>query len=216
MDINGISKTVTSTGGVQLGEQTGLQQKDFLQMLLAEVNNQDPLQPKNSTDFVAQLAQITSVENLESLNNSINGVVSSMQYSQAMQATGLVGKTVTVPTSVVEASGEESIQGEVSLPANAESVRVLVSDAIGQIVGEVDLGKQAKGNTTFDTSSLDLDSGVYSISAIATNGGEQLKVPVSISSKVESVVIPGGGSEVELNVAGIGAMPLSQISRVSE
>ncbi|MTI12489.1 flagellar hook assembly protein FlgD [Sansalvadorimonas verongulae] len=216
MDINGISKTLTSNGGVQLGESNGLQQKDFMQMLLAEVNNQDPLEPKSSTDFVAQLAQITSVENLESLNDSISGMVSSMQYSQAMQATGLVGKTVTVPTSVVETTGEEGIQGEVSLPANAQSVRVLVSDAIGQIVGEVNLGAQARGDSKFDTSSLNLDPGVYSISAIATNGGEQLKVPVSISSKVESVVIPGGGSEVELNVAGIGAMPLSQVSRVSE
>ena len=216
MDINGVQKTLTSSGSVQLGETNGIQQEDFMRMLLAEVNNQDPLEPQSSTDFVAQLAQITSVENLESLNHTMNGMVSSMQYSQAMQATGLVGKTVTVPTSVVEANGEESINGEVSLPTNADSVRVIVSNAIGQIVGEIDLGKQASGGVNFDTSSLDLDPGVYSISAIAANAGEQLKVPVSLSSKVESVVIPGGGGEIELNVAGIGAMPLSQISRVSE
>ncbi|CAM3442847.1 flagellar hook assembly protein FlgD [Parendozoicomonas haliclonae] len=217
MDINGLSqKTVTNTGGVQLGESAGLQQKDFMQMLLAEVNNQDPLQPKSSTDFVAQLAQITSVENLENLNQTLSGMVSSMQYSQAMQATDLVGRTVTVPTSVVEINDGDSIRGEVSLPTIADSLRVLVSDASGQIVGELDLGQSSAGRQAFDISELDLDAGVYSLSAIATSGGEQLKVPVSLTSSVESVVIPNGGTEVELNIAGIGAMPLSQIARVGE
>ncbi|WP_281647140.1 flagellar hook capping FlgD N-terminal domain-containing protein [Parendozoicomonas sp. Alg238-R29] len=214
MDVNGISKSVTNSGSVQLGESNGLQQRDFLQMLLAEVNNQDPLEPKSSTDFVAQLAQITSVENLESLNQTMTGAVNSMQYSQAMQATGLVGKTVTVPTSVIEVEEGKSVSGEVAVPSNADQLRVIVSDANGQIVGEVDLGKASKGLVNFDTSSLDLDAGVYSISAIASNGDEQLKVPVAISSEVESVVIPGGGSEVEVNIAGIGAMPLSQIARI--
>ena len=214
MNVNGI--TPTNNGGVQLGGSASLQQKDFMQMLLAEVNNQDPLEPQSSTDFVAQLAQITSVENLESLNQSINGMVSSMQYSQAMQATDLVGKTVTVPTSVVDLAEDGVVKGEISLPTRADQVRLLVTDASGQIVGEVNLGSANAGTLNFSTESLDLDKGFYALSAVATAGGEQLKVPVSVSGEVEGVVIPGGGMEVELNVAGVGAMPLSQVTRISQ
>ena len=163
---------------------------------------------------IGQLAQITSVENLNSLNSQITGLVSSLQYSQAMQATDLVGKTVTVPMNVMELENSGTMTGEVQVPANADRVQVFIQDASGQVVSSMDFGAQYSGTVPFTTD--DLAKGMYSISAVATYGADDQSVPVALSTKVNSVVIPGGGKEIELNLAGIGAMPVSQVSRIEQ
>ncbi|WP_211827075.1 flagellar hook assembly protein FlgD [Kistimonas asteriae] len=217
LDIPGLSGSSSSSGttGVSAANSTsGMGQEEFMQMLLAEINNQDPLNPQSSSEFVGQLAQITSVENLSSLNSQITGLVSSLQYSQAMQATDLVGKTVTVPINIMELESSGTMTGEVQVPVSADRVQLYIQDASGQIVDSIDLGAQASGTVPFTTDSL--AKGMYSISASATYGTEEQSIPIALSTKVDSVVIPGGGKEIELNLAGIGAMAVSQVSKIQE
>lgn len=216
IDIPGLTGS-SSTSGVKgvsaaSGSSKNLGQEEFMQMLLAQINNQDPLEPQSSSEFVAQMAQITSVENLDRLNAQMVGLVSTMQYSQAMQATDMVGKTVTVPINVMEIDSSDTMSGEVQMSVSAENVNVFIHDATGEIVESIDLGAQTSGNVLFTTNNL--AKGMYSVSAIATNGTESQSVPIALSAKVDSVVIPGGGREVELNLAGIGAMPISQVSKI--
>lgn len=215
LDITGLTGSSSSSGiqgasGTAGASQMG--QEEFMQMLLAEINNQDPLNPQSSSDFVAQLAQITSVDNLSNLNSQIAGLVSSMQYSQAMQATDLVGKTVTVSANIMELESSGTIAGEVRMPVSAENVQMFIHNARGDVVKTMDLGAQVSGSVPF--TSDDLPEGVYSVSAIAVNGTTEQSVPVALNAKVDSVVIPGGGKDIELNLAGIGAMPVSQISKI--
>ncbi len=212
--LSGSSSTSGTTGASAVAGTNQMGQEEFLEMLLAEINNQDPLNPQSSSEFVGQLAQITSVENLNSLNSQITGLVSSLQYSQAMQATDLVGKTVTVPMNIMELENTGSMSGEVQVPVNADRLQVFVQDANGQVVSSMDFGPQYSGTVPFTTE--DLAKGIYAISAVATYGADTETVPVALSTKVDSVVIPGGGKEIELNLAGIGAMPVSQVSRIGQ
>lgn len=215
LNIPGLSDSSSTPGTSGVRAANGTQkmgQEEFLQMLLAEVNNQDPMNPQSGSEFVSQLAQITSVDNLNSLNKQVTELVSSLQYSQAMQATNLVGKTVTVPINVMELESSGTMSGEIQLPANADKVQIFIQDANGQVVSSMDLGAQSSGTVPFTTD--DLAKGMYAISAVAVVGAEEQSIPVALSTKVNSVVIPGGGQEVELNLAGIGAMPVSQVSRI--
>ncbi|MCK5893245.1 MAG: hypothetical protein KAG53_02290 [Endozoicomonadaceae bacterium] len=215
LDITGLAGSPSSSGTKGVSGTAGasqMGQEEFMQMLLAEINNQDPLNPQSSSDFVAQLAQITSVDNLSNLNSQIAGLVSSMQYSQAMQATDLVGKTVTVSANIMELESSGTIAGEVRMPGSAENVQMFIHNAQGDVVKTMDLGAQVSGSVPFTTD--DLPEGVYSVSAIAVNGTTEQSVPVALNAKVNSVVIPGGGKDIELNLAGIGAIPVSQISKI--
>ncbi len=69
----------------------------FLELLVAQMNNQDPLSPQENGEFIAQLAQFSTVEGIENMNTSMEALLSGYQSSQALQASSLVGRTVIVP-----------------------------------------------------------------------------------------------------------------------
>ena len=69
----------------------------FLNLLVAQLNNQNPLEPQGNGEFIAQLAQFSTVEGVEKLNSSMETILSGYQSSQALQASSLVGRKVIVP-----------------------------------------------------------------------------------------------------------------------
>ncbi len=71
---------------------------EFLNLLVAQLNNQDPLAPQDNGAFIAQLAQFSQVEGIGKLNTSMESLLSGYQSSQALQASSLVGRSVIVPT----------------------------------------------------------------------------------------------------------------------
>src|SRR5690625_3576520 len=73
-----------------------LGKNEFLQLLVAQLNNQDPLAPQENGEFIAQLAQFSTVEGIEKMNGSMDAMVSGFQSSQALQASSLVGRTVVI------------------------------------------------------------------------------------------------------------------------
>ena len=77
------------------GDELGKDQ--FLELLVAQMNNQDPLSPQENGEFIAQLAQFSTVEGIGNLNTSMESLLSGYQSSQALQASSLVGRTVIVP-----------------------------------------------------------------------------------------------------------------------
>jgi flagellar basal-body rod modification protein FlgD len=88
------SKNSSTTG--QAGSALG---KDaFLQLLVTQMKNQNPLDPQDNGEFVAQLAQFSSLEGIQSLNDSVNGILTGIGSSQALQASSLVGRSVIVQT----------------------------------------------------------------------------------------------------------------------
>ena len=71
-----------------------LGKNEFLELLVAQLNNQDPLSPQENGEFIAQLAQFSQVEGIEKLNSSMGSLLSGYQSSQALQASSLVGRKV--------------------------------------------------------------------------------------------------------------------------
>ncbi|MBP7824103.1 MAG: flagellar biosynthesis protein FlgD, partial [Pseudomonas sp.] len=73
-----------------------LGKNQFLELLVAQLNNQNPLEPQGNGEFIAQLAQFSQVEGIEKLNSSMGSLLSGYQSSQALQASSLVGRKVIV------------------------------------------------------------------------------------------------------------------------
>lgn len=91
---------IQSVGGVEAGasgasQRLGLSQEDFLKVLLAQLSFQDPLDPLDNKDFMAQLAQFTSLEQNRQINDKLDTMLT---FNAAGQAVGLLGRTVEVRT----------------------------------------------------------------------------------------------------------------------
>ncbi|MDM4772918.1 flagellar hook assembly protein FlgD [Solimonas sp. SE-A11] len=91
--------------GTGLGELTrsGVSQEDFIRLFLTQLNFQDPLEPVDNREFLAQLAQFSSVEQLRTLGENIDALLGVQASGQAL---GLLGRTVEVATESGSAIGQ--------------------------------------------------------------------------------------------------------------
>jgi flagellar basal-body rod modification protein FlgD len=83
-------QSLTSTAAAATGNSLG--QTDFLNLLVAQLKNQDPLNPMKDTEFIAQLAQFSSLQEMSSLNSTMGAYVTQQTY---MNAINMVGKQIT-------------------------------------------------------------------------------------------------------------------------
>ena len=211
---SGASSSTASTAiSGALGEQ------QFLQLMVAQLQNQDPTQPMQSGNFLGQLAQFGTVSGIQGLQSSFSQFTSSMQSNQALMATSLVGHSVLAPGSAGSLSAGGSISGAVDLGSAASDVVVGVYDSSGQLVNSVDLGPQAAGQVPFswngqNSNGVLMPAGTYQIKANVINGSSTVAANTLIAANVDSVSL-GGSQGIMLNLSGMGSVPLSAVTQIS-
>ncbi|UUD64985.1 flagellar hook assembly protein FlgD [Pseudomonas seleniipraecipitans] len=191
----------------------------FLNLLVAQLNNQNPLEPQGNGEFIAQLAQFSTVEGVEKLNSSMETILSGYQSSQALQASSLVGRKVIVPVDKAMVDTSESFKASAVLPTSSSNVYVNVYDSAGSVVSRINLGEQKAGNVSFiwdgkDSSGNVMKPGTYRFEAQATYGNETKGLYTLLPANVDSVTL--GGNELMLNLAGVGNVPLSQVQVIGQ
>lgn len=191
----------------------------FLNLLVAQLNNQNPLEPQGNGEFIAQLAQFSTVEGVEKLNSSMETILSGYQSSQALQASSLVGRKVIVPVDKAVVDTSESFKASAVLPTSSSNVYVNVYDTSGAVVSRINLGEQKAGNVSFiwdgkDASGNVMKPGTYRFEAQATYGNETKGLYTLLPANVDSVTL--GGTELMLNLAGVGNVPLSQVQVIGQ
>lgn len=197
-------------------------QTEFLELMMAQLENQDPLSPQNNTEFIAQLAQFSSVEGIQSLNSSVNGLVDSFKSSQALQASALVGRKVQIEGSSSIAKQGDGMSGSIEVPEGARDLLAVVKDASGKGIAEInvseymsDSGSYPSGKIPFEWDGLDkegnpLPAGTYTISATAVVNGNSQTLDTNVNVNVDSVTM-GTAGQITLNLAGYGSMALSDV-----
>ena len=103
-----------------------LGKNEFLELLVTQLNNQNPLEPQENGEFIAQLAQFSTVEGVEKLNSSMETMLSGYQSSQALQASSLVGRKVIVPSDKAVVDTSETFQASQVWPTSSRNVSVNV------------------------------------------------------------------------------------------
>jgi len=213
-DSLGLSQnTQTSTGSTnELGKDA------FLKLMLAQMQNQDPLSPMENGDFISQLAQFQSVSGINELSTTFSEFATSMQSNQALQASALIGRQVLVDSGTAALGDTGSVDGAAVLPASTTSMNVYIYDATGQLVRTINMGEQSAGEIEFSWDGLDdsgnrLPAGQYDITAEAASDGENYELATAIYSTVDSVVL-GGSNGITLNVNGQGEVPMSIVSKI--
>ncbi|HLF12595.1 MAG TPA: flagellar hook assembly protein FlgD [Gammaproteobacteria bacterium] len=199
-------------------EEDSLGQQEFLQLMITQLENQDPFKPLESGEFLGQLAQFGTVSGLAELQTSFNTLAGSLVSNQALQAAALVGRSALVASAVTALDEEgQTVQGAVDLPTSSSSVRLEIRDASGQVVRELDLGAQAAGLVRFvwdgqTDGGAAAAPGRYSLAAQYRDGGQMSAAETLISAPVESVVLGARGFAVHLR--GLGEVPFSAVREI--
>ena len=202
-------------------DSSSLGKTDFLKLLVTQLNNQNPLDPQDNSEFVAQLAQFSSLEGMENLNSSMTSLLSSYQSSQALQASSLVGSSVIVQTNSALVDTSSSLNGTVVMPSSGSNVNVKIYDSAGGLVKTLSLGDQSAGNIDFiwdgtNASGEAVSPGNFTFVAEASLNGTTTALATYLPATVNSVTLGQDGAEMTLNLAGIGSVSLSQVKTIGK
>lgn len=207
-------------GQQQVSRNSSLGQADFLHLMTEQLKNQDPLKPLDNAQFLGQLAQFSTVQGIEGMQGAMSAMASVMESDQTLRAAALVGHDALVDVGSVKLAEGAGLRGEVSAPS-AGPVTFDVLDASGNRVRRMTLEASAAGGTPFEWDGRNeagelVPAGTYTFRAVAGTGdpsapGADL-LDVRATARVDSVSIEPNG--LFLNLAGMGAFPLSAIHRI--
>jgi flagellar basal-body rod modification protein FlgD len=211
----GSGSASSAASGINLGG------TDFLTLMLAQLQNQDPTSPVDSNTFLTQLAQLSEVQGITSLNTSFSALSGSLSSNQALQASSLLGHQALVTSGTATLAANGTITGAVSVPQTTSQVTLNISDSTGALVGQINLGAQSAGLANFSWSGAESNgsqapAGTYTLSAQyagQTSGGTAASTLVN--GTIESVSMGAGSTGLTLNVAGIGSVPFSSVQQIS-
>lgn len=198
-----------------------LGKNEFLELLVAQLNNQNPLEPQSNGEFIAQLAQFSTVEGVEKLNSSVESIMSGFQSSQALQASSLVGRKVIIPSEKAVVDTSETFKASLVLPQSSSNVFVNVYAADGSLATRINMGAQEAGQVSFMWDGKNSDGetmppGTYKFEAQASIDGENKGLYTLLPANVDSVTLGQGNGELLLNLAGLGSVPLSQVQIIGQ
>jgi flagellar basal-body rod modification protein FlgD len=132
-------------------------QNEFLKLMIAELNNQNPLDPQDNGEFIAQLAQFSTVEGLDKLNTTADGMSDGMRSSQALQASSLVGQSVIVEGNTLGLLLNKGIvSSQTDLPESATDLKLNIEDEDGRLLEQISLGNHGKGEMSVRWDGLNL------------------------------------------------------------
>ena len=125
-----------TTGSTELAaaQQPVLGKDDFLNLLITQLQNQDPLNPTDSTEFTAQLAQFSSLEQLSNVNDNLEQLQDFQASINNSQAVTLIGKEITAKGNFLSLTADKQVGCDFSLEENAAVVVVSIYDSTGEFV----------------------------------------------------------------------------------
>ncbi len=199
-----ISPIATDANGVEraTGSQQSLGKDDFLKLLITKMQFQDPLNPMEDEDYIAQLAQFSTLEQMNNISEGIS-LSNDLDYLQSQSlsntmAAGLIGKDVEATYNGVYLDEDNQPTVNFTMDQHASSVDFRIIGQDGTTVATVSMEDIGTGVHQFKWDGLDTagnrtDPGYYTIQATATDGGGQEFNPsLSLYGRVDSVIYREG------------------------
>jgi flagellar basal-body rod modification protein FlgD len=196
-----------------------LGQSEFLELMITQLNHQDPMQPMQSGEFYTQIAQFSTVAGIQELQQTFKQVASALYSGQALQASAMVGRSVLVSAPSASLASGGGIAGVVEVPRDTGQLNVDIYDQAGQLVQRLSLGEHAAGKAAFswDGTTADGNSaapGTYYLEATMLLGGEAFGLETLVENRIDSVTVDAGGQGIVLNLAGGGQSTLASVREI--
>jgi flagellar basal-body rod modification protein FlgD len=174
----------------------------FLKLLVAQMQNQDPLSPMDNAQVTSQMAQINTVTGIEKLNTTVQGLSGQFVQMQALQGATLVGRDVVVPGNKMSMQDGVGVGG-FELTSAADNVKVEVLGPGGHVLDTLDLGAQTAGMHSFDwAAGTNATATGVSFRVTATSGSVKLDTTALMRDRVDAVSTGGDSLTLELERSG--------------
>jgi flagellar basal-body rod modification protein FlgD len=198
----------TSAAATKTADDAGSADR-FLKLLVAQMQNQDPLAPMDNAQVTSQMAQINTVAGIDKLNQTVQGLTAQFVQMQALQGASLVGRDVIVPGNQLSIANGVG-QGGFELAAPADAVKVDVLAASGQVVDTLALGAQASGLHSFDwPAGTATDASGLRFRITATSGAAAVGSAALMRDRIDAVAT--GGDSLTLELARSGSVPYASV-----
>ena len=174
----------------------------FLKLLVAQMKNQDPLNPMDNAQVTTQMAQISTVSGIDKLSATMSTVNASLLQMQSLEGAGMVGKTVLVEGSLLTLDEKGKTTAGFELEGSARSVVATVKDGNGHVIDTIDLGALPAGRHTYDWASPDANAKGLTFEISALNKDKAVGVTRLVTDRVDSVFMDKGLLTLELGSNG--------------
>ena len=213
------SSELAASSAAAAGGDSALGKDAFLKLLTTQLQYQDPLNPMDNSEFVAQLAQFSSLEQLQGLSDGMESLTLVNMSMNNASLTGLIGKNVvaTGDTFNYAGSGDASIHYDSSAAATEATVTITNSD--GTVVYSGDMGGLAEGEGSWtwngkSTNGTTCPEGDYTFSITATDAaGDDVDVTEEVAGKIDGMDLSSGSPL--LTIDGV-TLELSSILRLDD
>lgn len=183
---------------------------DFIKLMTAQMKNQDPFEPMDNSQMVAQMAQFSSLSNQTEMSSTLKAIATKLGASTTSDALSYVGKTVLTEGNTAYPREAGGFAGAVELDGTATAVNLTIANANGEVLRTVNLGAHAAGSVSFDWDGTDnagnpVAGGPFTVSANAKDGTKSVASRTLVWAPVTSVSMPAGKDPV-LSVLGVGSI----------
>lgn len=194
---------------------TSLGQAEFLKLMMAQLKNQDPMQPMENGEFLGQMAQFSTVNSVGEMANQLKGLADQMANTRLLSSGSLIGRSVLSSGNYGELAEGGTLDGAVRLTEPADGAVVYVRNAIGQIMETFELGPVGAGDYPFSwdgalPGGINAQPGRYQIDVAVSRNGKTEAAKALLYIPVNSVSMRG--QEIVLNLQNGSQVPLSQVS----
>ena len=210
----------TNKSTEERGSSDKLGQDDFLQLMTAQLQNQDPFAPMENGDFIAQMAQFSTVSGIDQINQNLESLAADMKQARIATASTLLGHSVLVPGSMTRPDDNGEIHGVFELPQAASATRVSFTDDVsGELLHSEDLGPQGTGLAGFSWTNIPIavreSDRKIKVDISANTGKGMESIGPSVYAKVLSASSFGDASgSATLDVQDYGTISASSVSRI--
>lgn len=213
---NGVSNAMQMSPPVT----QNLGQQDFLRLMVAQIQNQDPMQPQANGEFLSQLAQFSTNDGVSKMQESMQQMANSLQSNQALQASALVGRKVLVNSDNLQLDKDGDVKTAIEIPPGSSNLTAFIYGDSGELIKTMQLGEQQPGFFQFSWDGIGQDGkraaeGKYKVAVHGTYMGQEVGFKTMTSSNVDSVSLGQNGEGLKLNVAGVGAVSLDQVKQIT-
>jgi flagellar basal-body rod modification protein FlgD len=195
--------TTSSTSSTSAASQT----QDFLTLLIAQIQNQDPTSPMDASTMTAQMSDLNMVQSMQSMNTSLTSLLSQMQAANFMTQASAIGHSPLVAGSTIDYSGSGTVDMGANVVNALSDLKATITDSSGNVVNSVDLGAVQAGMTNFswsgtDSSGNQLSAGNYTVTLTGTtaSGATDSTSTAYVASPVATVSKASDGT-INFNLA---------------
>lgn len=215
--INGTGAAGSASQGSGVKKKDQLGQAEFLELMIAQLKNQDPFKAMDPSQFLGQLAQFGTVSGIAEIKEAFGTLSESMRSSQVLDGATMVGREVLVPSDEVMLQAEGAVKGAIDVPTGTNALQVNIRDANGELVRRMTLpttsGLQEFSWDGVADNGTRAAAGEYTFEAVANVAGRSGSLEMLMAGRVNSVTIDAA-TGLTLNTSNLGSRSLGDVRRV--